>query len=59
VITLWNVFRMFVAKGVADVAESTVHVVPMSCTRGLTALARALVPEEYRKRDRGQDVRWF
>ena len=56
---LWLWFRMALANRVAGLAELTLYVVPMSCTGVLVALAKALVPEVYRNRDRGQQVRWF
>ena len=56
---LWRIFRMATANRIAGLAEATLYVVPMSCTRGLAALARALVPEVYRNRDRGERMHWF
>ena len=56
---LWRLFRMALAKRVTGLAELTLYLVPMSCTGVLVALAKALVPEVYRNRDRGQQVRRF
>jgi hypothetical protein len=56
---LWRLFRMALAKRVVALAEATLYFVPRSCTRGLAALARALVPEVYRDLNRGERVHRF
>ena len=57
--TLWRIFRMALANRVAGLAELTLYRVPMAWTGVLVALARAMVPEVYRNRDRGERVHRF
>jgi hypothetical protein len=55
---LRDAFRLFAAKLAIKLGEVTFGFC-LPCARGLLALAKALAPEVYRNRDRGERVHWF